>query len=612
MPVDDESNNGETVRRTQSSEEAPFTVDDLQSELSSNPNFPETLQSSLPPDSKPAASASSLEVEAVKSSMHDAPQAAETSSAAGAHSSDPPAPANCTERAEGHNGVVEYPPTVQAEQPPSPGATSSAGTPTEYPDTSLQAADTHPEASVTPQSPLQQDALTQAHPPSSTEAGPDRTRQADAVNPGPSDAGADPSTSSTHSSEQHSASQAGLDGTPASEASAADAPSAGSAAPPSRDAGLNSEQLDMHVPEQQGDTSTASDASPADTSGADAAAPSVRAEANTEVETNSGLAESPEQAQGHSEGDDAADVAEGQQPSPDETAHKSIPAAESHTSTHETVSPWETQANESGWADGGFAEAPASMKVDTPDGGDLPDAPAAASTELPVDGSTGHVTPREPDIDDSHWADDAFAAAPAWPNTEQTTSLAPSTDPQAAVAGTGDTEDSVVQTAMDSSDESPSKLPPTDAELLSSPAASAVVDTAAAGMSDTAASGVVDTAAAGEADTAAGANRSEQPGTGEAEGDDWGDDDFGDFNDAGSGDEDGGFGAFNEAEAVTPTSADASVRSPETTPRATQPSSVPPGIRKQGCMKLDPSAPPPPTHTRAPMLLPCMVHPACK
>lgn len=593
MHLNDKSNNGETVRRTQSTEEAPFTVDDLQSELSCNPNFSEMIKASVPLDSEPAANASGVKAEAVRSPMHDAPQAAETSSAAAAtaaHSSDTPAPAISTEGADGRNGVLESLPAVLAEQPPSPSATSSAGTTTEHPDAPLQAADTQPKPPVTLQPPPEQGALPQAHPPSSTEAGPDQTRQEDPVTAGPSDAGAAPSTSPTHSYEELDAPQAGLNGMPESEVSAAVAPAADSAAhsPPSRDASLNTEELDMHVPEQQGDTSRASDAVPADTAHADAAAPSVR----TEAKTNLGLEESPVKAQGQSEADDTADVAEGQQPS-----------------TDETVAPWETQASDFGWADGGFAEAPASMDVQPPDGGDLNGAPASVSTELPTDGSTGQhflVLPKEAHADDSHWADDAFAAAPAWPNAEQTTSQAPSTDAQAAVAGTGDTEDSVAQAAVDSSDETSGKLLPTDAELPSTPAASGVVDTAAAGVvdtavagePDTAAAGKCDTAAAGEADTAGGTNGSEQPGKGEAEGDEWGDDDdFGDFNDAGSDGDDAGFGAFNEAEAVTPTSADASVQSPETTPRATQPSSVPPGIRKQDYINLDPSPPRPPTHT---------------
>ena len=505
--VKNDSNNGGAVTRTQSNEEAPFTVDDLQSELSSIPNLSETHKSSVTTSSQPATNASGLDAKILSPSTHDLPQALLTSeaaaaAAAAAHSDNATSPANSAEGAEGHSGVVDAPPTGQAEQKP------------------LQS----PSA----------DAQSQSNP------------------------------------------------------SAADAPmpsSAPQSAMPGDDS-PKSEQHHMHVSEQQGDSSWASDAFPDDTTNVEAAAPTRGTEASTRANNDADLEGSSVLAQGQLEGGDRADVAEGYQASTKDAAHEPSTVTGSHTSTGQSEPPLETQVNDSDWADDGFAEAPASISTDMPSDSDLTGVPASGGIELLNSSSNSQhspLMPKEPQPNDSHWADDAFAAVP---DAEQSTSPVPFAETHAAEIDVNDPHDSGALGTAASSEAPSVQVSASDAELPSSAAAAREADTAAAG----------------EAGTAAGINRPAQPGEQQVDDDDWGDDDdFGDFNDAGNDndDDDGGFGAFNEAETVTPRSADASVQSPESHPQAPQPSTESPGMCKRDCCNspLRYPTPPPPTPT---------------
>ena len=580
--VNNDSNNAEAVTRTHSNEEAPFTVDDLQSELSSIPNLAEMHQSSATPASQPISNASNLDAKALGPFTNDSPQALWTSSAAAAeaaaHSDDHTVLATSAERAEGHDRVADSPPTEQAEQQKiqTPSVDATAAATTGYSHASLQAANTSPEAVAHPQQPpaaQKQDIPAEEHPTSNTEAGTGRIVQEDAAALGPSNDGSPLSTSSIHPDENHAAPQALMMNAPTSESSA-DAPTAGSAPQPamSRDARPSSGQLHMHSLEQQGDSSWGSDAFPDETTHVEAAAATGSTEASTEADTDADLERASVQAQGQLEGGDRADVAERHQASTTDSLHHSTTTAISHTSTDQNEPRWETQANDSSWADGKFAKFSASLNTEAPSDGAITGAPASEGFEVPTESSISQhspVMPKEPLTDESHRADNAFAAATAVPDAEQTAPLAPSSETQAAVAGIGDPDDSVAQATAASSE-----APPVEP---SAPDAKAPKSTEAVSEADA--------AATGKADTAAGANVAEQPGKQQALEDKWGDDDddFGDFNDAGDDGDDGGFGAFNEASAETPRSADASVQSPESQSKALQPSSMPPGMCKQDC-----------------------------
>ena len=596
VDANNDSNNARSVTRTQSNEEAPFTVDDLQSELSSIPTLSERHQS---PASQPATNASGLDAESLGPFTHDSSQALWTSDAAAAASSvSVSGPAKSAEEAEGHNAVVDSPPAEQAEHQTlqSPSADANAGTTTGYSHAPLQAANNPPETLTNPQQPSaahKQHIPAEEPPTSSTEAGPGSTVQEDTAAPGSSNAGNPLSTSSTHPVEDHVAAQAWLDDASESQLQppAADAPAASSApqSPMTRGASPNFQQLHMHVSEQQGDSSWATHAFPDDTTDVEAAAATGSTEASTEVDTDADLEGSSVQAQGQLEGGSRADAAEGHQASTRGTPRESSTAAGSHTSTDQSEPHMETQASEFSWADGAFAEAPASTNMDTPSDGRFTEVPASGDLELPTDSSISQHSSRmalEALADDSHWADDAFAAATAAPAAKQTASPAPSAETQAAVAGASDNDDSVAQATAASSEALSGDLSASDTGVPSSLAA--------------------DTAATGEAHTAAGTNEPEPPGKQQADEDDWGDnDDFGDFNDAGDDGDDGGFGAFNEAEAVTPISADSSVQSPESRVQAPQLPSAPPGMCKQVMLQTlyinpPPCLSPPPSPTPIP------------
>lgn len=577
--INDDSNNAGAVTRTHSNEEAPFTVNDLQSELSSIPNLAETYQSSASPASQLVTSASGLDAKALSPFTHELPQVwTSGSAAAAAHIDDTVGLANPAEGAEGHNRAQ----TEQAEQQTlqSTSADANAATTTGYAHASLQAESTSPEALPTPQQPPEALATPQQppeaqkqhtpaedRPPSSTEAEPGRAVQEEAAAPGSSSADQTLSTNSTHPVEHHAAPQPWLRNAPISEPSAADAPTAGSALQPamSRDDKPSSEQLHMHASEAQGNSSWATDAFPNAITDVKAAA----ATGSTEADTDAELEGSSVQAEGQLEGGDRSDVAEEHQASTEDAPHDSSTAVGSHTDQGKPH--LETSANDSSWAHAGFAKPPALMNTDMPSDGDSTQVPASEGLELPTERSTSQRSPsmpEEPLTDESNWADNAFAAATAAPDAEQTAAVAPSAEIQAAVAGIGDATDNVAQAVAATSEAQSVELSAPDTKVshsLSATEASPAATTEA------------DTTAKGEANTAADTSAPEQPGKQQADEDDWGDDvdDFGDFNDAGDDADDGGFGAFNEAEAVTPRSADASVRSPES--QQAQALSMPPG-----------------------------------
>ena len=589
--ADNDSNNARAVTRTQSNEEAPFSVDDLQSELSSIPTLSETHQSSATPASQPATNASGLDAESLGPFTHDSSQALWTSDAAAAaeRSESASGPANSTEAAEGHNAVVDSPPTQQAEQQTlqSPSTDENAGTPTGYSHAPLQAANNPPEALTIWQTPAAQNQHTPAeeHPASSTEAGPGSTEQEDAAAPRSSNAGNPLSTSSGHPIEDHAAAQAWLDNASQSQsqlpAADADALAASSVPQSAVPRGANSQQLHLHVSEEQRGSSWASHAFPENMTDVEAAATTGSTEASTEGNIDADLAGSFVQAQGQLQGGGRADAAAGHETSTKDTPHKFSAVAGGHTSTYQSEPPLETQANDSSWADGESAEAAAFTNKDTPSDGGFTEVSASGNLNLPIDSSISQNSsrvPQEPQADDSHWADDAFAAATAASAAEQTASSAFYAESQAAVDGLGDTVDSVAQTTAASSEAPSGELSASDTGVPSSLAA--------------------DTAATGEANTAADTNVAEQPGKQQADEGEWGDDDdFGDFNDAGDDGDDGGFGAFNEAEPVTPRSADSSVQSPQSRVQAPQVPSTPPGMCKQDCCKpyICPPTPPHPT-----------------
>ena len=566
--INDDSNNAGAVTRTYSNEEAPFTVNDLQSELSSIPNLAETHQSSISPASQLVTNASGLDAKALSPFTHDSPQVwSSGSAAAAAHIDDIVRLTNPAEGAEGHNRAQ----TEQAEQQTlqSTSADANAATTTGYVHASLQAENTSPEALATPQQPPEaqkQHTRAEEHPPSSTEAGPGRAEKEEAAAPGSSSADQPMSTSSTHPVDHHAAPQPWLRNAPISEPSAADAPTAGSALQPaiSRDDKPSSEQLHMHASEAQGHSSWATDAFPDATTDVKAAA----ATASTEADTDADLEGSSIQAQGQLEGGDKSDVAEEHQASTKDTPYDSSTALGSHTNTDQLKPHLETPANDSSWGHAAFAKPPAPMNTDMPSDGEVP---ASEGLELPTESSISQhslAMPEEPLTDESDWADNAFAAATAAPDAEQTAAVAPSAETQAAVAGIVDATDNVAQ-AVAASSEAPSvELSAPDTKVPHSPSAT---------EASPAATTEADTSVTGEANTAADTSAPEQPGKQQADEDDWGDDDddFGDFNDAGDDADDGGFGAFNEAEAVTPRSADASVRSPES--QQAQALSMPPG-----------------------------------
>lgn len=522
--ANEDSDDSRAVRRTQSIEKAPFTVNDLQSELSSNPNLSDMRQFTSTPDSKPATNASNLNQNPFNPPTEDTPTSLWANQAAAAHSDTGTSSAEPAETADGYRGNAEATPPDQAEQqapePPSP-ASPVAATPLSNASTLEEPAESRhlPQHATPPEE----------HPPSSTEAEPD-SAQEDTLASGLDNGNATLGTSSSKPVEQQAAPTAwSKASTSQSEASAGNVHTPGPIAQSSaRDANPTSQQL-------QTESSWGADIFPAEMS-ATAAAPAVSTAASADVDS----AGSCPQAQGPSEGHDTAGEAEAQQPTTDAAAAlKSSRAAESHMSNIQSQS----QDGDDSWADADFANVP-----------------AAADTDVPNDGSSSQQSsamPIESHADESQWGASAFAAATAAPDAEQTASLAPSPQADAAVTDLGNT--SVTPQAQAASPDWAKEVP--SAELSASN-----VEVSAS------------TAAAGEADTAAGAEGSEQPGTQQADEGDWGEDDFGDFNDAAGAGDDEGFGDFNEADTATPRSADASEQSPESRRQASQPSVAPAGV----------------------------------
>ena len=595
-----------TVRRTVSNEDAPFTVDDLQSELSNIPNGSEMHQSSVTPDSKPFTNASGLHETPFNggASSQVLSQSLPTTEAAAARGGVITGPAKPAETAESRNEGAEVS-LAEQQASQSPSADSSAGITT----TPLSHASLHPETSASPRYQPEQGTPTEERP-SSTEAAAPGTGvqedslaapgidvQEDSLAAGSRDAGI---TSPGNPAEQYAATGLSSDGVSTSQSEPSAAPTTGLAAHSviARDASPYSEQLPMHVSQQPRESSWTSDAFPADTTDAKAAAPEASTDANTDLDLGGSLV----QVQGQPEGGDNADEAETQQRSADDASQNPSTAAESHTSKDQTLSPLEMQTNDdSEWADGDSAEAPASVNMDIPgdgaasqhsavvpaepqtDDGDWADAgfaeaPLSGNVDIPTDGSTNQNPPKsamptEPEADDSQWADNAFAAATTALDAEQTASLAPSLGAHAAVTGPDETDGIDAQAKAASSERATEEL------LVESSAPNAEL------LSSTAATTEADTAATTAADTVAGTNSSEQLAEQQEGEDDWGDDDdFGDFNDAANDGNDEGFGTFNEADTGTTGSADASVHSPEKQQQAPHSSTVPPSTSfNQSC-----------------------------
>ena len=281
-------------------------------------------------------------------------------------------------------------------------------------------------------------------------------------------------------------------------------------------------KLPAHLSQQQEDSNWAQDVFPDDAPDAVASAPHNSIAAAHEMASGR---PSP-QAQGASQGNDGTDE---DHTDTDQLGARSVVDAASTTgdgslslSQDETGLRTEVQAADSDWADGAFAEGSPPVQAD-------------AQIDCSTSQEGDLAMPQQ--ASDGDWADNAFAVAPPAVEAEQPASLPPSAEADAAALTQGQPNASIQEHA--DSDGWASK------GFSAEPLPAQTQEPAAASPS---------TAAVAEADMAADSSsasgQSAAPHKQQADEEDWGDDDFGDFNDAANEPDDNGFGAFNEADAM--------------------------------------------------------------
>ena len=307
-------------------------------------------------------------------------------------------------------------------------------------------------------------------------------------------------------------------------------------------------ELPPHTSQQHEDSNRAQHAFPDDTPDAEASAPQNSIAAGPNLISGRSSSQRQELLQSDAETDE--DNGDMQQLRSGKIDAASTPG-DSSFSQDKSGLQTEVRAADSDWAANAFAQDSAPVQAD-------------AQTDRSTSRQAHLAMPQQ--ADDADWADDTFGAAPPAVEAEQSASLPPSAEADAAAnaAALNQDESSASVQEQADSDDWPSEAFPAE-PLPAQPAADSP-----------------SLAAAREADTAA--DNSSAPGhlaaphgQQQADEEDWGDDDFGDFNDAANeADDDDGFGAFNEADAMAG-QVNEVAQSPEARPQKPQTPAAPSG-----------------------------------